>query len=147
MTEHCECGAPPDSADEHHACAATKPEPLRVCVARARGCRIAVLETEPERIYACACPPEVEGHRGADLDFLPYGEDTPEGWACTGPLISRFGLSIMAPLWRFEAQPGGMRVWSETNGTFCSHLDRCRGAAEWVAEHSAAAIVREREVA
>lgn len=22
----------------------------------------------------------------------PYGEDTPEGWACTGPLMLRFGI-------------------------------------------------------
>jgi len=25
----------------------------------------------------------------------PYGEETPEGWACTGPLMVRFGLSAI----------------------------------------------------
>jgi len=24
----------------------------------------------------------------------PYGEDSPEGWACTGPLVSRFKLYL-----------------------------------------------------
>lgn len=38
MTEHCQCGAPPDGADEHRACV-TNVEPLRVRVARALGCR------------------------------------------------------------------------------------------------------------
>lgn len=27
----------------------------------------------------------------------PYGDDTPEGWACTGPLLARFGLTVFGP--------------------------------------------------
>lgn len=27
-------------------------------------------------------------------ELPPYGEDTPEGWACTGPLLARFGITL-----------------------------------------------------
>jgi hypothetical protein len=72
----------------------------------------------------------------------PYGEDTPEGWECTGPLVSRFRLSV-------EERTFGVSVWDERRGyeTACSHLDRCRGVAEWVAKHPTIRKVSERESA
>jgi hypothetical protein len=69
---------------------------------------------------------------GGDLVPL-YGENAPQGWACTGPLIERFGLCIASPdndnvQWiAFD--------YKEAPGTGARADNACAAVAEWVAEH------------
>lgn len=60
--------------------------------------------------------------------FPPYGEDTPEGWACTGPLMARYGLCTMVNL----------KVWhcydAATGNEVGDHQNPCAALADWVAQ-------------
>lgn len=72
------------------------------------------------------------------VEIPPYGADTPAGWACTGPLIKRFGLRLghepnEAPWFAMdEALIGG------------DAADPCAAIAEWVVEFGAGALRKEK---
>ena len=68
-------------------------EPLNVRCARALGCDPLIYNHGRAE---CLCA-DHQHARDPGLALKPYGEDTPEGWACTGPLIQRFGLQLVAP--------------------------------------------------
>ena len=38
---------------------------------------------------------EWEAGEGDWESVLPYGEDSPDGWACTGPLIAKHGIELL----------------------------------------------------
>ena len=74
----------------------TGDEPLNVQCARALGWT--GIEFRPE--YA---EPRWWGLEPIDVSpyrcrIDPYGDDTPEGWACTGPLLSEYGIELDGPL-------------------------------------------------
>lgn len=84
-------------------------KPLNVQVAEALGCtleerrRPGKYPTIMGEIYGwgCGCPHNEHygrecGPDGEELtwEIAPYGEDSPYGWACTGPLITRYGIGI-----------------------------------------------------
>lgn len=60
----------------------------------------------------------------------PYGDDTPEGWACTGPLIGRFELSVTRNSLDdlYYVSPPKMRCFGVA-------VRACAAVAEWVAEY------------
>lgn len=65
----------------------------------------------------------------------PYGADTPEGWACTGPLMDRFDLHTES-----LHQNGLIYAWRERQGDepgICgpNAPHRCAAIAEWVAQY------------
>jgi hypothetical protein len=57
--------------------------------------------------------PRPEYPHGPDImDYVPpFGEDTPDGWACTGPLISRFHICL-------TTNGIGRNEWAADEGTF-----------------------------
>lgn len=64
----------------------------------------------------------------------PFGEETPAGWACTGPLIGRFGLTAYCRrdsdrTWQYEAGRPDVSPMLDTSPNACAAI------AEWVAEH------------
>lgn len=68
----------------------------------------------------------------------PYGEDSPEGWACTGPLMDRFQIRVQflgldRVAW---AEPAEMTLEAEGKNS-------CAAIAEWVAAHGAQARAKE----
>lgn len=81
-------------------------KPLNVRVAEALGCTTRWAPAVGFRAllpgagdWICLCPPVDGGFfgphvGGPDGHIRPYGEDSPEGWACTGPLIERFDITI-----------------------------------------------------
>lgn len=64
-----------------------------------------------------ACVPELP----------PFGENTPKGWACTGPLIERFVLNIGCDHARWY-------VFRDTHATG-AHGSASTAIAEWVARY------------
>lgn len=59
----------------------------------------------------------------------PYGDDTPEGWACTGPLIGRFDLCLCVNL-------GEWSVYDAEEGHDVGLFDSAsKAVAEWVVRY------------
>ena len=117
-------------------------EPLRVRVARALGWRGLSLWPEYQGGRWHGTPP------GTDEPPIyvvpPYGEDTPEGWACTGPFIRQYGLGLSIPR-ACPAVEGGVVVFAAgARGRDALGPHACAAIAEWVAEHGAAAIASEK---
>lgn len=119
----------------------SEPEPLHVRCARALGCKPFRCEW-PNGIvtWQCECTPAI--HRQSELPLAPYGEESPASWACTGPLIARFGLmlvvtdgkwSAVRPRPRFGGGGGG----NDQQGMWT--VGPCAAIAEWVAQHGARA--------
>lgn len=70
----------------------------------------------------------------------PYGDDTPAGWACTGPLMDRFDLHTET-----LHQNGLIYAWRERQGDepdICgpNAPHRCAAIAEWVARYGKEAL-------
>ncbi len=58
----------------------------------------------------------------------PYGSDTPEGWAVTGPLIAKFDLNLQVNL-------GDLVCWDSEHGhEVGDQANPCAAIAEWVAK-------------
>lgn len=56
----------------------------------------------------------------------PYGEDSPEGWACTGPLMIKYGINLIRPgMWL--ATENDPTQWDE--GVLGWREDLCATAA------------------
>lgn len=93
-------------------------------VARALGCRV--------QDGQCGCSVEREGHYGRDgVGLLPYGEESPEGWACTGPLINVFALHL-------EPKPLTAGAWlCSGSGRTQVEMSPCAAIAAWVATFGA----------
>lgn len=71
-------------------------EPLNVRVARALGWTEIHEELQGRIGGWFGTAPACTGPRwwtGND-PILPYGEDTPEGWACTGPLMKQYAIGV-----------------------------------------------------
>lgn len=73
----------------------------------------------------------------------PYGDDTPGGWACTGPLIGRFRLHLERGT-KLPPTGDGARVWFSSSsergpdGLWVLGPDAdtaCAAIAGWVAEY------------
>lgn len=89
----------------------------RAC-ARGLGCR--------EQDGRCACVGEVH------VD-VPYGQESPEGWACTGPSLAYFGLSLNydGALWRCgRTDSAGQEQYIALGGP-------CEAVAAWVGQYGA----------
>lgn len=120
-------------------------EPLKVRVARALGCKPyqpVNSESEAAKSYwICPCQapsggtlhggqqPELCGidkHWQSPYWLLPYGDETPEGWACTGPLIARREIALLfhCPGWIAVAVHGGQDTRA---------LGPCEAVAELIA--------------
>lgn len=71
------------------------------------------------------------GHLGVP----PYGDNSPAGWARTGPLIERYALGIVRAESGdyFATRRGGLGEREWINGPLALHA--CAAIAEWVAEH------------
>jgi hypothetical protein len=76
---------------------------LRIEVAEALGWRDT---TRTEHAFGwseewCGIPPGrcCEDLKGDKPEIPPYGEESPEGWACTGPLLARFQVSLVMASW------------------------------------------------
>lgn len=89
-------------------------KPLRVQVAEALGWTITLKQDDPKKSNygeSYGCPPGKA--EGIHVWIPPYGEDSPEGWACTGPLLERCkgseGALICVPVGKH------VRVWYSTN--------------------------------
>lgn len=70
------------------------------------------------------------GPDGCHDSVPPYGEDTPEGWACTGPLLERYELAL--------DKCDDERPWlavDQTEKRYAFGPTPCAAIAEWVAEH------------
>lgn len=107
-------------------------KPLNVRCAEALGCNVKAVPHFGQIRHECGC----DDKRHAKAVPIPYdfdsrlhdfGDDTPEGWSCTGPLIPRYKLSLVA----------------DADGYFCSdaELERevkaptaCAAVAEWCAK-------------
>lgn len=97
-------------------------EPLRVKVARALGCKPYRSGFGGEE-WCCPCGDAIPAHgRPETLDgdgswyaIWPYGEDSPEGWACTGPLAEKY-------VYRIEMHPPYVRpaLYSHRDGSLVS---------------------------
>ncbi len=96
----------------------TDERPLNVRVAAALGCNVqerhsagAYCTIQGELIgWRCGCPDRAHALREpfasedsglveieySSTEFQPYGQDSPEGWACTGPLIQKFNIQLHA---------------------------------------------------
>lgn len=61
----------------------------------------------------------------------PFGEDTPQGWTCTGPLQARFGLSVIKSSYDglYYASRHSVLPYANAKGSECP----CMAIAEWVA--------------
>lgn len=83
-------------------------KPLNVRVAEALGCKpqwepavgFVALGRPGAGYWVCRCQPPAGrlfgAHVGdADGSIQPYGEDSPEGWACTGPLMRKYRVGLM----------------------------------------------------
>lgn len=58
----------------------------------------------------------------------PYGAETPEGWACTGPLIAKYELDVDQTITgKWMVSNYGKRVRNQEGP--------CAAVAEWVAQH------------
>lgn len=64
----------------------------------------------------------------------PYGEDTPAGWAFTGPLVERFCLDVQHD---DEASGWHVTAWDAGGYSRADARSACAAIAEWVAEHGA----------
>jgi hypothetical protein len=89
-------------------------KPLNVLVAEALGCA-------PELKYGhwrCRCSEGSHGHGGVwGGNVLSYGEESPEGWACTGPLMGRFRIDLSYWEYRWVA------MWFYPNSSMASEID------------------------
>lgn len=65
----------------------------------------------------------------------PYGEDTPEGWACTGPLIGRFGLTVYCRRDGFGPRRAGYEAARPDKSPMDVSENACAAVAEWVAHY------------
>ena len=120
-----------------------KQRPLNARCALALGCSV-VYATHADGTVAafCGCAhPTHAGVAGANgVWLLPYGEDSPAGWACTGPLIERFGLTV---------GPGNeertfwvARDWGQDDDTFATGATAGDAIAKWAAEFGVGGEVR-----
>ena len=79
-------------------------EPLNVQCARALGWSVGAdlheRDESAQGLSACVrCGAEAGWDESlGDVCCPPYGDDTPEGWACTGPLLSEYGIELDGPL-------------------------------------------------
>ena len=86
----------------------------------------------PEHIQIGGC--RRGNPEGCRPDMPPFGENTPRGWACTGPLIERFRLDIAmgrfpsGPEWRVVPYPGR----DDDRTVWAPHI--CAAVAEWVSQ-------------
>lgn len=65
----------------------------------------------------------------------PYGDDTPAGWACTGPLIGRYGLTIYCRRDGFGPMLPGYAAHRPDKSPMDVSPNACAAAAEWVAQN------------
>jgi hypothetical protein len=111
----------------------TAPEkPLNVRVAEALGCSpyqpTAADDPDVRVLWICPCEtvdgvsphgaPRADVYGDSGYWLRPYGEDSPEGWACTGPLIARFHIALSAgdPDWNHPGHPALPKKWfAESN--------------------------------
>lgn len=87
----------------------TDEKPLRVRVAEALGC--APIADDPIG-WLCGCRGNYV-HADDDGWLLPYGEDSPAGWACTGPLKAKCKIEVSRYDDRFAAM-SYVEGWDET---------------------------------
>lgn len=108
-------------------------KPLNVRVAEALGWKF--LEDGRQRHPSLRGPWWIDPAGDATTEVPPYGADTPEGWACTGPLIQRFGLIVepvcYLPRWIcYTSDDLGDEIVREEVGS-----NACAAVAEWVARY------------
>lgn len=67
---------------------------------------------------------------------VPYfGEDTPEGWACTGPLIGHFGLTVYCRRDGFGPRRAGYEAARPDKSPMDVSENACAAVAEWAAHY------------
>lgn len=65
-------------------------KPLRVKVAEALGWKN-IVRSHDGHLWVGDPPPHTLWYSRI---VPPLGEDSPEGWACTGPLVSKYGITL-----------------------------------------------------
>lgn len=121
-------------------------KPLRVRCAEGLGCKPRLCESDAHHAknpapWSCRCVANKHGDDSGHL--LPYGEDSPEGWACTGPLIGRFDLRVE----RSRIDLRGKGKWFASKNERADGLwiigpdapHACAAVAEWVVQHGQSA--------
>lgn len=74
-------------------------------------------------------------HEGFHDSVPPYGEDSPEGWACTGPLVERFGLDLSREFPGTKAAYVAAICDPDRPLTTAAGPTACSAIAEWVASN------------
>ena len=106
-------------------------KPLKALVAEALGWKLRPLE---EVDAACGgtefwVPPD--SHTGnycnkcrPEMAPPPYGEDSPEGWACTGPLMQKYGIGV-EPIQGWTSYVRGIWESETVASTACEAIACC----------------------